>query len=252
MRPPSSNPHQFPGNPNMNPQQLEMLRRQQSAQNGNMPNGAANWQQGQQQGQQPTGPQPGGQPGPAGTPQQRTAAMPPPQNVPAPGAVANGRAPSPAPSASATTPQTTNKANPKKAKGEKEPRKVSCHIPNFPCHELTILPLQKPTKKNTATAATPNADSNDAAPTPQPQTPITPMHKSFNDGKTGQAPGSSAQAAAPTTAPTAPVSQQQADTDSMIPHFDDMNNGLGDVSLSLDFFYICMKTLIVSCRTMWI
>lgn len=107
----------------MNPQQAQQMQQQM--------------QQQAQQGQ--PGPQPGqpAQPpqNPAqaqmGTPQQRNAAMPPPQNVPAAGAAgaANGRPASPAASAASTTPQQANKANPKK-KDTKEPRKV-CTLCRF-------------------------------------------------------------------------------------------------------------------------
>ena len=130
MRPPSSHPA-FSGGP-INPQQMEVYRQAQAAQAAQanrMPNGA-NWPQGPQ-GQAPNVPQAAqGQNAPAGTPQARNAAMPPPQNVPAANNNANnanGRPASPAQSAAAGTPQTSNKPTPanKKGKADKaENRKV--------------------------------------------------------------------------------------------------------------------------------
>ena len=115
MRPPSSHPPGFTGQ--FNPQQLELLQRQQQA--GRMP--GQNWQQPQpgqaQMMQQP--PQGQQQPQQMGTPQQRTA-MPPPQAPPAGNNNGRTQPSSPQQPAAPPTPQPANKANPKAKKGEKK------------------------------------------------------------------------------------------------------------------------------------
>lgn len=178
MRPPSSHPSNFNGQPMNQPM---MPQRQQQGgpfpgfQAG--PNGAPLMMQQQSQG--------GGPPTQGmGTPQQR--AMPPPQ-APAAGNAPNGQnnnrsntqPSSPQQPAAPPTPSQTNKAAPGKGKkNDKEPRK-------------------RPTKKGSVAAlnnsgATPSADSNataagnDAGPatTPTPATPVTPLHpNSFKNGQ---------------------------------------------------------------------
>ena len=121
MRPPPSSHPQF----NLTPAGAEAMRQAQ-LQQGRMANG--NWQQGPQvpQGQASMMPQmpQAQQPAQLGTPQQRSAAMPPPQAPPT-GTAVNGRPNSPTQTTAPPTPQQGSKPNPKAKKDGKETRKVS-------------------------------------------------------------------------------------------------------------------------------
>lgn len=104
MRPPSSHPGGFNGQPQITPQQMEMMR------NGAMqPNGA--WRGPAPQGMMPGQPQPMG--GPMGNPQQRGNMPPPP--APQTGEQPRAQEPSPQqPAQAPPTPSQSTKANPKK------------------------------------------------------------------------------------------------------------------------------------------
>jgi hypothetical protein len=91
--------------------------------------------------------------------------------------------------------------------------------------------MQRPNKKNTATAATPSADADNPPPTSQPATPATPMHnqKAFNENKGVQQNATNAQSVAPAPAPAQASAVQPPQQDTMMNHFQDMEGNL-DVS----------------------
>ncbi|PVH89217.1 hypothetical protein DL98DRAFT_402103, partial [Cadophora sp. DSE1049] len=157
MRPPSSHPGGF--NSQMTPQQMAMARQQQQQ--------VQNWQG--PNGQMIPQPAQGGAPQQnMGTPQQR--AMPPP-SAPAANPAANGRTqpPSPQQNPAPPTPSQTNKANPKKKAESKDSKAKRA--------------TKKGSTANLNAGATPSADADNAAATPTPATPITPVHpKSFQNG----------------------------------------------------------------------
>ena len=128
MRPPSSHPAAFNGQP-LNPQQqLEALARQQAS--ARMQQGQQNWQQVQQAPQMGQGPgpmmqqpHPGQAPQQVGTPQQRNA-MPPPQALPNTNGNGRTQPSSPQQNPAPPTPQQANKPNPKPKKESKGGGKV--------------------------------------------------------------------------------------------------------------------------------
>ncbi|KAI9848293.1 MAG: hypothetical protein M1837_000557 [Sclerophora amabilis] len=229
MRPPSSHPPGFNGQP-ISQQQVEALRQQQMA--GRLPNQNPNWQQpapGQppvvQQSPQNTQQQT------LATPQQR-AQMPPPQAPPTAAANNNNnnnnnntttttttqnrtQPSSPQQPAAPPTPQQSNKANPKK--GEKERTR------------------KKPVKKGST--AQPGAASSSEAeppPTPTPSTPITPVHSnSFNAAKGPNGPAQAPPASQPqTSAPAAPVPIAQPPPNATQPFSIDGNEGFPNMDSS--------------------
>lgn len=125
MRPPSSHPAGFAGQP-LSQQQIEAISRQQQQQAASrMQN--QNWQQQPPQqgpGQLPQQPMLGQQPQQMGTPQQRNV-MPPPQAPQVTNGNGRTQPPSPQQNPAPPTPQQTNKPNPKGKKDGKNGRKVS-------------------------------------------------------------------------------------------------------------------------------
>ncbi|TVY62892.1 Transcriptional activator somA [Lachnellula suecica] len=222
MRPPSSHPG---GGFNNQMAQAQMQMAQQRGQN---------WQGG-----------PNGQmvqPGQAapqqnmGTPQQR--AMPPP-SAPAANANANGRTQPPSPqqgTAAPPTPSQTNKANPKKKKGETKGEQAK------------RTAAKKGSAPNNA-GATPSADAPTDNPTPTPQTPITPVHASSfqkNQQNGTVQPATNGQAAAAPVNTGVPVQQPDMnfdmtnnmsgfDTFQPLGDFTQPGNGSMDVLQDFDF-----------------
>ncbi|KAH6643141.1 hypothetical protein C7974DRAFT_118002 [Boeremia exigua] len=200
MRPPSSHPAANFNGQQMTPQQMEAMRAGQM--NGQM-NGQWRGQPGPGMPQQPQmmgGPMQGG-------PQQR-GQMPPP---PAP---ANEQRPEASPAMSNQAPPTPNQGNkaaPKK-KGAKDNKKPA-------------------PKKGPNAGTTPAASAGEEAPTPTPNTPITPMHaKSFN-------PNGQPQPQPPQPPPAAPMANDAPFGDLTENSFDiGLNFGDGDTALeNFDF-----------------
>ncbi|KAI9754775.1 MAG: hypothetical protein M4579_004560 [Chaenotheca gracillima] len=242
MRPPSSHPQAFNGQPLA--QQGQEALRQQAMAAGRIPSNP-NWQQGAP-GQPPMLPQnppnQQGQPQPPqqvqmGTPQQR-AQMPPPQAPPAANNAQNKTQPSsPQQPAAPPTPQQSNKANPKKGKEERTRKK----------------PVKKGSTSQAAGAASSEAEP---PPTPTPSTPITPVHSnSFNGAKGANAtangngngnaaaassaqPQTSGPAASAASQPMAQTQQNANQTFAMdgTEGFDPLNSNMFDVPDILETF----------------
>ncbi|KAF4629675.1 hypothetical protein G7Y89_g8470 [Cudoniella acicularis] len=194
MRPPSSHPAGAFNNPMA--QQQMMARQHQQAQQAQAQQqaGGQNWQAGPN-GQMAQQPNQGASQQNMGTPRQ--GAMPPP-SAPAAGAATNGRTQPSSPqqgTAAPPTPQQTNKAAPKKKTEPKDAKAKRA--------------AKKGTTANLNAGATPSAEAPADGPTPQPQTPITPVHKQSFNGQNGAVqPVTNGQAAAPPANPNVATSQQ--------------------------------------------